>query len=1048
MSVFRTWFLVIVLLFVWQAVASAQADDAAAVFEASGQRRGVFLVVSDRPDLAIAIAKAEPVIVHLLTASDADAARKNFVEAGVHGQVTVTSLGEGSLSLIDNTAAVSIIDSAGEKQVAADEVLRVTRPFGSILMKVGDGWKKQTKPAPNGVDNWGQYFYDGAMADLSQDQLAGPPHGIQWVAGNNGQGGSISIRVINDVAVMVEDDHLVARDAYSGMPLWQQEYYQKNRFSLLADEKRIYLVPQRHREDLPDAMAALDLRSGEQVLTYQGGVPMGYAGIGATSEDFDQLNNQKTRTQAWDLRNRALKTYDGVEARLDGGVLLQSAGKDLVAFDADSGKRLWQHTAVERVNHPMILDGQVYYMDGVYAPSWAYQPWPMGVLERLVCLDLKSGEPKWQWTWPKEQGEPPAAYSMTPAGDWLAFALRVDRRGKSPTSVALVKRDGSDYALADTKHVRREIGGGHSTFRMLWDGKKLWLVTGETPNYALFPEDIQRVIDPNAWKRIVDARSRPVGCTVVRATTNYLFDSLTTFNVDSGEAAHSNAARTSCDIGAIPAQGMSFIGPNHCFCAPYLPGFMAFHPRKFAGSADLERLEKGAAAPAPANGKPADWPMFMANAQRGNWTDAAIPAMLQQRWTINPAASKANDMIQQEWRDNWYTQGPVTPVSVAEGVAVVALIDEQVVMAFEPDTGHELWRTTVDGRIDSSPTIKEGVIYFGTRTGWVYALCRDTGALVWRFFASPTTERLVAYGQLESRWPLFGSLTVDDNGLLAVAGRHNDTDAGLWWWRLDPKSGQALDSGRLGKDALSTHVRVGGRDDEADSGANGPVVTDGKLVFLPTIMLQWQDGKLVKHEMVRSGDKEHHRWLDRFPYDILIPGNQGLMHDNSQVRGYKMSYFGLTQGRAYAYRGKDFLHAGGTDRIQHRGGSNGGRWPSVTRFEKLDAIQTVTPEEGRPYQIGAEAKWATRYGEADEKGFGALAVIGDSALVGFSVENRDNWKQKQEMPFRLRRLSLADGKPQQQDLPLPARPVLHGISGAERHVYVVCTDGSLVCFGE
>jgi len=120
--------------------------------------------------------------------------------------------------------------------------------------------------------------------------------------------------------------------------------------------------------------------------------------------------------------------------------------------------------------------------------------------------------------------------------------------------------------------------------------------------------------------------------------------------------------------------------------------------------------------------------------------------------------------------------GPVTGLSVAEGVGVLALTDRQEVLALDPATGKERWRVAVDGRVDSQPTIFHGAVYVGTRAGWLYALNRDSGARLWRFRAAPRRERIVVDGQLESLWPLFGTVTVDDEGVWAVAGRHNEYD--------------------------------------------------------------------------------------------------------------------------------------------------------------------------------------------------------------------------------------------------------------------------------
>ena len=52
------------------------------------------------------------------------------------------------------------------------------------------------------------------------------------------------------------------------------------------------------------------------------------------------------------------------------------------------------------------------------------------------------------------------------------------------------------------------------------------------------------------------------------------------------------------------------------------------------------------------------------------------------------------------------------------------------------------------------------------------------------------------------------------------------------------------------------------------------------------------------------------------------------------------------------------------------------------------------------------------------------------------------------MPHRLRIFDYGTGKKRQDDLALPAKPVLHGVSAGESRVYVVCEEGSIVCFGQ
>ncbi|MDP6524852.1 MAG: PQQ-binding-like beta-propeller repeat protein [Kiritimatiellia bacterium] len=1042
------------------------------IFTASGIRRGLFVLMDDDAGLAVELATAEPVLVFVIAPEEkVDSIRAQIVGNGLHGRITVSSQERGRLPLIDNLAAVVV--AYENPKPDRTELMRILRPLGQLCIGSGGKWAVTEKPRPEGMDDWPQYFHDAAMTDLSGDLLAGPAQGIQWLAGDNSiQPAKLSVRVVGSLVVHVDERGVVARDAYSGLPIWRRSDLKPPdylRYAFLADEQRLYLVPYTgDRNAMPSHMVSLDLQTGEDAQMFSQGVSLGWVCAGISPEANKQLE-RTDRKQASSNRGKAEESYRNVQARLAGGVLLQTLYGEMIAVDASTGKRLWTKTLTGKSevhdprrgtrrmenhvwNHPMILDGLVYAVEGEPAQSWSYTHWPMGVVRAIHCYDLKSGDDQWVWRWPESRGEAPAAYNMTPAGEYLGLMLRTRVSEKSPTAFLFVKRDGTSHKYLDDTPYNggwgKGIGGGHSHARILFVNGKVWINGTTRPIGAI---DLDGSGDKAQWNMKYAKLPRPVGCTVTRATPNYVFGSLTTYSLSEDAIQHTSAARAVCDVGAIPAGGMTFISPTQCFCAPYLPGFKAFHPRPFAGMEKMIRLEKGVAAPAPKTTAASDWPMYMANARRGNWTGAKLPANLGPLWTIRPVEEKNDDPIVAEWRDNWYTQGPVTPVSIAEGVAVFALVDAQQVIAMKPSDGKVLWRSTVDGRVDTSPTIRDGLVYVGTRNGWVYALNRDTGKLAWRFLAAPRRDRMLAFGQLESRWPLHGSVLVDDDGVWAIAGRHNDTDAGLWWWRLDPVTGKPRASGRLGSDGLSTEVGVGRRSDGRQSGANTPIVSDGRLMLLAGIHLEKRDGQLTDRPMKRGAGStgEHAWWADNFNYDILIPGNQGLVFDYTQMGGYKMPYFGFTQAPVYAYKGKNFLHAGGTTTEQHRGGGRGGRRTEVTRFRKLDEIREVPhpKQENRKMKVGSDTIWKAPYHESDGRGLGGLAVAGDAVLVGFSVENRDHWRARDEMAHRLRVFDYETGKKRQDDLALPAKPVLHGVSAGDGRVFVVCEDGTVVCMG-
>ena len=80
---------------------------------------------------------------------------------------------------------------------------------------------------------------------------------------------------------------------------------------------------------------------------------------------------------------------------------------------------------------------------------------------------------------------------------------------------------------------------------------------------------------------------------------------------------------------------------------------------------------------------------------------------------------------------------------------------------------------------------------FGCRDGCVYCLRAADGALVWRFRAAPD-RRLVSFEQVESLWPVQGSVLVQDGVVYFAAGRSSFLDGGIMVYGLDAKTGKVL----------------------------------------------------------------------------------------------------------------------------------------------------------------------------------------------------------------------------------------------------------------
>ncbi len=122
----------------------------------------------------------------------------------------------------------------------------------------------------------------------------------------------------------------------------------------------------------------------------------------------------------------------------------------------------------------------------------------------------------------------------------------------------------------------------------------------------------------------------------------------------------------------------------------------------------------------------------------------------------------------------------------------VSLVDEHHVACLDAKSGTKLWEFAAGGRIDSPPTYHQGSVLFGSADGWVYCLRAAAGRLVWRFRAAPEERMIGAFGQLESAWPVHGSVLVQNDIVYFAAGRSSQLDGGIYLYGLDAASGKLL----------------------------------------------------------------------------------------------------------------------------------------------------------------------------------------------------------------------------------------------------------------
>jgi len=292
--------------------------------------------------------------------------------------------------------------------------------------------------------------------------------------------------------------------------------------------------------------------------------------------------------------------------------------------------------------------------------------------------------------------------------------------------------------------------------------------------------------------------------------------------------------RSTCGIGHLPCNGLLYLGPPACSCANkvQLNMFNALAPDpglKSCGQpiniAVNPQLEEG---PAYGSLQPSasslqsnqDWPTYRQDSSRSGHAKATVTTRLEPRWQTK------------------LTTRASAPVIVA-GQVFVADVDAHTVCALNADNGKVQWTYTAGGRVDSPPTWHEGRLLFGARDGWVYCLRATDGALIWRFKALP--DRLIcAYEQIESAWPVCGSILLHNNIAYFAAGRNSFLDGGIFLFGLDPKTGRMIHQRNLygpydknGHPVISKETALGGTGAGGAQGNKGDILSArGDHVFL------------------------------------------------------------------------------------------------------------------------------------------------------------------------------------------------------------------------
>jgi outer membrane protein assembly factor BamB len=1022
--------------------------DAAAVSQATGIKEGFVIVVGSsdgRLEADLAAAGEGRILVQGLANARAtvDAARERIAAAGQYGYATVAWTPDFKrLPYNDNLANLVIADLDATGAPTREEVLRITAPYSAAWVRTKGAWQKLAKPLPAEMGEWTHFNYGPEGNPQSRDSLVHVPRGLQWfvssistqtqatsrlAGGRLYHGGRLSSR--SEQARLY-----VARDAFNGLPLWERPEVNSDRLRpdmervTVADGKRIV-----GQIGEPGFSRAIDGATGKDLRIYDQGLKVAPAVKG---EKYPQFLPQFLQA-------------------LVGPHLIQGYEGEVVALDVESGARRWAWKAPEgrTVAWLAVGDGRVFVAltDDPGARHYSYNN-QFNYLSEVTALQLADGAPQWTSTAMKDFPTFGIVYAegglfIQHAGIDRAMNRDPSTTRKSLTSAygPLLRLDpatGREVFRTDVGAVEPKDRFWHNQLRVQ-DGAAYpgfgWVVRGFDAKTGT-PRD--RLYD------VFGAQTHPIGfCSQVRGTARGQVGGkfVSFFDLQEKSLQFVAIARNTCDLAHYPGYGTIYTASDGCGCATYLRGLVALQCYQTTGGAvvpDGERLETGVRVTPAAADPEGAWPTLMGDPSRSGKAAVAVAANDQAKPTATAslALPKLIGPIGLDWARANLRLGHITPPVVAGDLMVVAVTDTHEVHGLHAATGAPRWRHRAGGRINSSPTLWRGLVLFGAGDGSVTALRATDGALAWRFLAAPERRSTVIDGQVESLWPVHGSVLVRQGKAFIAAGRHVTADGGVRLWRLDAATGAIEAQGRIDNrptseaDPMPSLYEAQGRIcDLLSMNSNDTLIGMGPIVIDPAT-LAWINYSLTKPTGTRAADPRVTR-----PAEDYLAGPATIGRDTAGVKNFLTApSVGMIDRRTnnVGSKGQQGLRFGvfGSYETQYRGHQIVRDGTTIYAFDRALTRIEHTPD-WKPVGELLERQ--------DNKGKGTILVERMPAVIEGALLAGDRFYAADQKTIYL---YGRDGK-EQGTLSPAGKLVMHGLVAAHGRLYVAQDDGVIQIYG-
>jgi outer membrane protein assembly factor BamB len=831
------------------------------------------------------------------------AIRDAIYKAGVSGAVAVSEWNGKHLPYIENYVNLLVVEDAA---VSKEEIDRVLTPLGVAMVKKNGAWEKITKAWPKDMDEWTHYAYDSKGNPTSKDMLVGPPSRMQWIGNprwsrHHDRMSSVSAQVSaggrtfyiidegSRISILMPAKWmLIARDAFNGTVLWKKP----------IPEWSTHLWPLKSG---PTQLTRRLVAMGDKVYVTMGiTAPISCfdGGTGALFREYPQTKGTEeiimrngtlyalVNKEAWRLNQEFAVQQQSDQKRVETEFNWDGKPKHLLAVDAESGKTLWEQE--DRIA-PVTLaldDKRVVYYNG----------------DGIAARDVKTGEVKFTTDPTKRR----ALYEFNFAPRIVMHNDVIIYAGGDGSMKGMNADTGKDlWTAPHEKSGYRSLEDVVVAQGLVWNSGNLQgNQSGEYRGFDPITGEKKKSFFPDVPEGTYWFHHR---CYMGKATEKYIMPSRTGIEYVDMEKQHwdlNHWVRGACLYGVMPANGLTYAGPHNCACYPEakLDGMavMASEPRypMPANTPDDQRLVKGPAYADAIDEKEADiqdWPTYRSDNARSGAAKSDLKKDLGMAWEVKLTP-------------------PLSTTTTAAGLTFVSEVDKHTLHAFDAATGKPAWHFIAGGRIDSPPTYWKGRVFFGGKDGLVYCLRATDGALVWKFQAAPVMLSHGAWEMMESVWPVHGSVLVENGLVSCIAGHSCFLDGGLWFYRLDAKTGEM----RVKQNYDDKDPDTGGDLNDRHKTLQMPVAlndilsSDGKWTYLRTQKIV-EDGKRVEVGPV-SGDFDKQGGAHKGEGAHLF-APMGFLDDSNFHRSYWVygksfagGHGGYYQAGKYAPAGRILVH--------------------------------------------------------------------------------------------------------------------------------------------